>query len=1599
MTTVEQLAEQTQTQPSGLTIGFNEEEKLLGARIAKGVPSFDDVLQGKIKNIGTTNFQKFRLNNQEYTLQELLKLPNGQNILKNKYDSIINQPPELQDPNAPDILFKEPRSGEVVVPEKKKGFVAKGLDFLGIASGDSKYTDYVEAREYVDNALVGFGIEDELIRQIFVDQYKTGDFFSQMDRKLTDVLRLPYYIPMLLNTSVSFASSLLDEDPMKKFEETKQQRMEFAVGLRQFYEQKLGLVGMTPQGLINSELHEELKERLVKMHGPQRGQELYDSKYTIFDPASKKSTPIELVSAELEQKLSDFAFQELPSNAKLLLWTGENSLFGGMIAKGQVATQINAAKKIQQVRSQGFYGKGANKVTVDAKTMAALSDRQLEMLIDINDSSTEFMKKFNQYTYKLGDFFGARGKAALGGNELKQIEAIDKLTDEINQKYEFINNRRLTLNLGGSAARNDGEIRKAYDEIDKLVRLRNAQSYAGVRFSPMMFSTIKDEMGIALAQTVGYELGSGLLGNYISAESGEVMFALGAALGTNKLVAYPFKKLGSGIDYMAKGAFSTYGRGLLRIVDDLGPLATLGVGERAILGTSKLSPTKRFNFRGLFVDGKFDEIAEAYYLETKKRLSTRQLQSIRHLADLTGEMDAADRGQLVDFLQESYELEDKIVKAFPDPLKEQAREAFKESFATASSMPGFIAFQGLLTARINVKDLANFDLKGVNEVIENQDRLIKQLNLASRKLLSLAEDGDLDPDNFSIISKFVENTQQASKDLTDTFGADSVILKEAVLRYYNNVLRHPSHVGSQKIEAGLIDDVMETLILTSKVDASNPVQVIEELRNAHNEVVSEGYKVLKSNQKGITQLLGDQNAETMINIFSEQLLAFRYNEVMARGKLAYREVDVLLKDQKTDISPFMDEFFTNYVNITKQQLTSHFAKEGSFLGGSHGRRLNKIFEKLTGETLRENGFTDERIGQLKMLFSQPSVEGYMPSDTQLFFALKDPEIAAKMGLENPIDMSINASFYELEEMRKHFRDIAAGLTTRNKPEASEVASFAQSLESILKQNEEIFPELKKARKEYRTEVFIPLDEKGLLTEIRKNIESTKDDMPSFEKLKSIFLDSDRDLPTVNNYKVGGSPQFWFNSVVDNLIKVTADNKTVSKAKLKDDLQRLLRSFGDKVNEPIGDTTVPTYGFDFTRTGEGEVSELKYDLLKTLIEHTIYKNWGELRLNAIEDAQRLARPGGVRLPEIQDKKLFRAVSNDLEERMARIQEMFIVPVKVTTPDGQTVIERRKLIDLDDMLRKERDISKYAQFSQQGQETYAKLQDEIKVFQSSGRLEEKVSSIKREVSQEVLDTFEEVIGLKGMDPSTFYEKFLTNQDPSELQAIKNLLTEGGTVRGIKYEQAMDAETFDQAAQYFFITGLLKKGEYGDSEKIIFGVDGTKSLTKTFTKPVQLINEFKRTNIQKISKQILGEEHTEDMNVIFTMIQRSISAENYKNLHNTTLGGIVRPISPNEVISRAFNLARGMVSPSYVAAEMLVRIATSNGIDMTKFLLSDGATAKVFKDLMSDPKGFDVQRIGSILPALQEFVFTELSMLGINQLPDMVDQETYNSIYYST
>ena len=64
---------------------------------------------------------------------------------------------------------------------------------------------------------------------------------------------------------------------------------------------------------------------------------------------------------------------------------------------------------------------------------------------------------------------------------------------------------------------------------------------------------------------------------------------------------------------------------------------------------------------------------------------------------------------------------------------------------------------------------------------------------------------------------------------------------------------------------------------------------------------------------------------------------------------------------------------------------------------------------------------------------------------------------------------------------------------------------------------------------------------------------------------------------------------------------------------------------------------------------------------------------------------------------------------------------------------------------------------------------------------------------------------------------------------------------------------------------------------------------------------------------------------------------------------IGGMVRGISNNEIISRAFNLARGMVSPTYVGAEIAFRLASNAGIEMLQLAGSSREASRLMKQML--------------------------------------------------
>ena len=142
-------------------------------------------------------------------------------------------------------------------------------------------------------------------------------------------------------------------------------------------------------------------------------------------------------------------------------------------------------------------------------------------------------------------------------------------------------------------------------------------------------------------------------------------------------------------------------------------------------------------------------------------------------------------------------------------------------------------------------------------------------------------------------------------------------------------------------------------------------------------------------------------------------------------------------------------------------------------------------------------------------------------------------------------------------------------------------------------------------------------------------------------------------------------------------------------------------------------------------------------------------------------------------------------------------------------------------------------------------------------------------------------------------------------------------------------------------------------------------------------------------------LGKDNADVTRNMFKFFEQSQAGA---GLDEVQFQGLIRDISPNELISRGFNLARGMVSPAYVAAELYVRLAGSNGIDLMKMAVTDPVAGKLMQELITDPKGFDVKKSSSFVSILREFVFTELVRMEIDDLPEELDMDLLQSAYYN-
>ena len=136
-------------------------------------------------------------------------------------------------------------------------------------------------------------------------------------------------------------------------------------------------------------------------------------------------------------------------------------------------------------------------------------------------------------------------------------------------------------------------------------------------------------------------------------------------------------------------------------------------------------------------------------------------------------------------------------------------------------------------------------------------------------------------------------------------------------------------------------------------------------------------------------------------------------------------------------------------------------------------------------------------------------------------------------------------------------------------------------------------------------------------------------------------------------------------------------------------------------------------------------------------------------------------------------------------------------------------------------------------------------------------------------------------------------------------------------------------------------------------------------------QFATDLKHPDTREILEMFIEPDHLEFVDNLSAFMEFAAGASQLR----FSPSGVIRAISPNELISRAFNLARGMVSPTYVAAELGIRVAAQQGIELMGLALENKKAADIMGRMLDAPETLSLPEIKNFAVLVKSYVARQL------------------------
>ena len=1120
---------------------------------------------------------------------------------------------------------------------------------------------------------------------------------------------------------------------------------------------------------------------------------------------------------------------------------------------------------------------------------------------------------------------------------------VDRLDANAERLYNEIDDISMTLRGMREAGDTVSSKYKGLQAEQQRLRGMMVRRWLSLRTMPTVKENFVEAAPLAVAMWAG--------GNY-TAEGGEDSFFQGDRFVGEGFAALGYMAIGKPVAiFGGKGAYwinqqmgDVYGKSL-EVVENIGSIPFQLLGKEDAL-------------KGLLTDGSIANFEKKAGItldaDTKKALG--------YVARVAGKLDEDGIEQVVASMQRHRARMDQILEEFPVEQRAQVRRVLQEDLATTTGIGWLQSANKLASFKIDARESGS--LNQLNQQL-NAQNLIQERSYATDRLILRLEEliaGNTDLDDTSEVIKYAKSLKATNVRIMEDLGTERAQLMAQIRTYKQDILTNPIAELPPRVLSTLDElEIQLELNMRRKPDGSaGDIDLAALAERQYNENMdalasrAEGLELLRNNQPSHLKQVA-RNLEMMTEAMLERMRkTAKSGFIKLDREAAKMGKSIPINNMITELAKFEGD---------GTQLKDFFSKGSRFFHGPLGKRMYTVANRMAARSL--DSIKGSGYDELRNLHKNPNAtltdgtkaylgEDPRPLDIMLFYMERGeaPDFLATPG--------------EVMDVYSAFRDY--GIRTKDEALAAKYIDYASKVEDVVKTNApELFKQWKDARNIYQREWFDKL-RRGPLSKLHKSRGhplATSTNKVDSENGTSILFDDvsiGEEIPESAAMKDGlfqmnyrtTTPFQLFDDVTNNIDKALRGDDDAIKALIiaRDDLITNLSSPG--MTGRVFDLTDPK-------------QKTHFDLIRGTMTEVVYAKWGK------DLAKQLGERADLDLKAVQSG----GYNFDRIENVGELQDLLTVSVKSVNDDGKTVFTKVKLVDFDAMIEKERGIEKLIRENNELALSMNKYQKSI--ANDMDTLADKVSSDLR-IRDAGFEMISDAIGQKG---GRFFEDVVLTGNLDEIKRLRDLVLAKNGEKIVLDDVEYDTlEIFDAGIRNQIINGILT---YGDLQPItgrkFVAANGVEYTKKAVRNPEKISQALEKENVQQVLSYFMDKEHITYLKNITDYLadQKEIVAKGAIDIAGPQISNIVNPMGTNQLIARSFNLARGMVSPQYVAAEFGVSLAQQAGLDLMKLAAGNKEASELMLRMIKFPKQMTKADLDTFDNMVKDFLVSELGAMG--------------------